>query len=185
MGNPSIENFDITFIRRTAKNLKNYKGKFEFTMLLNSLFGLIIFPNEIKRERDFPFEFLTKKLKDFEEFNQIFSKQNEIVFNGKSEIPQKKFYWLSDKNNECVMDNVEVGSFFTRMRHGIAHSRITPVSKPENKKIWSGVILINKRTKDQTKNFEVCLMEDEIRILANFISSEYRKVVILNKRGGK
>lgn len=75
MGLPSIENFDISFIKRTSENLTNYKGDYEFTMLLNSLLGLIVVPNESKDGRKFNFDFWSKKLTDFPELNAIFTKR--------------------------------------------------------------------------------------------------------------
>lgn len=58
MGLPSsVEYFDISFIKRTSRNLKNYKGHFEFTMLLNSLLGLVVVPHERKDKKGFTFDF--------------------------------------------------------------------------------------------------------------------------------
>lgn len=95
-------------------------------------------------------------------------------------MSQKKFSWVSKKGNELSINDIKLADFLTRMRNGIAHFGLSPLAKPENKKQWHGVILQNIR--DGKKNFEVCLMEDEIRTFSDFISREYRKAVILNRR---
>jgi hypothetical protein len=61
MGLPSVEHFDISFVMRTLENLKNYRGNYEFTMLLNSLLGLIVVPNERSASRSFG-EFYCKQI---------------------------------------------------------------------------------------------------------------------------
>ena len=176
MGLPSIENFDASFIYRTSENLKSYNGKYEFTMLLNSLLGLIVVPNESKELRDFTFDFWNKKLTDFDVLKQIFANNSVRVLKKTEEIEQRKFFWLTETNNERPIDDVSVEEFLTRMRHSIAHFGIIPLSKPESKSEWCGVILQNFR-EDEVKNFEVCLMENEIKIFSNFIADKYLATV--------
>ena len=173
MGLPSIENFDVSFIERTSENLKNYEGEYEFTMLLNSLLGLIIVPREQQFRRYMKFNSFQKKIKDVEILKSVLSKGNVKLYKGKKEVEQHKFYWLSDSNNEISFNEITVAELMTRMRHSIAHFGIIPVAKPEDKTEWCGVILQNFRPNNRTKNFELYLDEQEVRTISNFIAQKY------------
>ncbi|NOT48135.1 MAG: hypothetical protein HOP17_10365 [Acidobacteria bacterium] len=185
MGLPSIENFDVSFIQRTSDNLKDYNGPNDFTMLLNSLLGLIVVPNETSEGREFTFDFLGKSLTEFKELKPIFLKNAERLLKGSEEVEQKKFFWLSRSNNERDVSDITLREFLKRMRNGVAHFGITPIALPESKKEWCGVILRNYRedeqgdgTKTETMNFEVCLMQGELEALADLISQKYLQTVI-------
>jgi hypothetical protein len=181
MSRPTIENFDISFIKRTSRNLKKYRGKYEFTMLINSLLGLLVVPNEQADRKGFEIGFLKNKLTNYPKLEAIFTKPTEKLDRDGVEMEQEKFLWLSGTNVPRPIGEISLGEFLTRMRHGIAHFGIVPVAAPERKKEWCGIILRNCR-EDGTLNFEICLMEEEIRCLAAVISYEFRKAVILKKR---
>lgn len=180
MGLPSITNFDISFIERTKSNLDEYRGKYEFTMLLNSLFGMIVVPKESKDKRMFTFDFLSMKLNEFSVFSTIFGAKSHRVIKEGREVDFRKFYWLSDRGKTVDFKDVTVNAFLSRMRHGVAHFGFTPIACPDNRNEWCGVIIKNWRddkqgngTKKENLNFEVCLMQSEIRVLADFISQKY------------
>lgn len=186
MGLPSIENFDISFIERTAENLKTPQIPYKFTMLLNSLLGLLVVPNEKSDERKFTFNFLEAKITDFPQLAKVFEGQSILLRSGTEEIEQRKFRWLSKSGNDRVLKDISVRELLRRMRNGIAHFGIVPVATPENKKEWCGVIIRNYRDdvidngmKIETLNFETCLMETELAELAEFVSQKYLQTVKL------
>lgn len=180
MGLPSITNFDISFIERTKSNLEDYKGEFDFTMLLNSLFGLIVVPKESREDRQFTFDFLSKKLNEFKVLDDIFREQSHRVIKDGKGVEFPKFFWLSDKDIKFEFKDVTVDALLSRMRHGVAHFGFTPIACPERQSEWCGVIVENWRenkqgdgTSRKTLNFQMCLLQSEIRVLADFISQKY------------
>lgn len=180
MALPSITNFDISFIKRTKSNLDDYRGEYEFTMLLNSLFGMIVVPKESKDKREFTFDFMSKTLGEFSVFCTIFREKSHRVINDGREVNFPKFFWLSDRGNTVDFKDITVDAFLSRMRHGVAHFGFTPIACPDKKDEWCGIIVKNCRedkqgdgTKNENLNFEVCLMQSEVKSLAEFISRKY------------
>ena len=51
MGEINNEVFDVEFILRTKKIISDYKGKYNITLLLNCLLGLVILPSEYYNRR--------------------------------------------------------------------------------------------------------------------------------------
>lgn len=176
MSLPSIANFDVSFIERTKTNLDDYAGKYEFTMLLNSLLGLVIVPKESKDKRKFTFDFLSKKLSEFSEFRSIFEQKSHHVIKDNKEVDFPKLYWLSDTDNEIDFGDITVDAFLSRLRHGVAHFGFMPIACPDKKDDWCGIVIRNCR-QDQKNNFEVCFMQDEIKALAEFIARKYTETV--------
>lgn len=88
MGYPTIQNFDIVFVKRTLENTENYNGEYTFTMLVNSLLGLIILPNEynIKGLRNYKFDFLNQSVTTFTELLPII----KMIFISFQMIQEKK-----------------------------------------------------------------------------------------------
>lgn len=171
MASPSIQNFDISFIERTLGNLKKYEGEYDFTMLLNSLLGLLIVPNEynIAKKRSFKYPFLGKNISNFSSIKEIFrSKSYSFLDKNKKEIKQPKFRWLTDGGKELTIDDITLGSFLRRIRNGIAHFGFSPVKEDSH---WIGVIIRN--SKNDKMNMEVYFEEDELRTFALFIAEKY------------
>jgi hypothetical protein len=177
MGYPSKQNFDLTHIKRTKQNLEEYEGKYDFTMLLNSLLGLIILPNEfnVKGQREYSFDFLEHKVTNFSELSQIF-KISEIILcdeTGK-EVQQNKFYWLSKSNNKLNPSEIKLSELLNRIRNGIAHFGIIPT---KDRDIWEGLIIRNYPENNNEHNFEVYLTQQELKQFALFIANKYLETV--------
>lgn len=177
MGFPTIENFDLAFIIRTKENLSNYKGNNDFTMLINSLLGLIILPNEynVKNKRDYDFDFLRMKVNYFQKLNDIFKEKVTILFNETGqEIKQKKFFWLSNSGVEFKLNQIVLSDLLNRIRNGIAHFGIIPT---KDKDIWHGVIIRNYPKFSKKYNMEIYLDQNELLEFATFIADKYINTV--------
>ncbi len=176
MGYPTLQNFDIVFIRRTIDNLDRYDGENDFSMLLNSLLGLILLPNEynIKEKRKFSFEFLNQSIDNFSEIRSIFN-TSEIEFScdGERSSLRNKFSWLTRSKNEILITKITLGQFLRRLRNGIAHFGIIPTKNGED---WEGVIIRN-HSKDSRGvlfcDFEIYFKKNELKTFAKFIGKKY------------
>lgn len=176
MASPSIQYFDISFIERTLENLKKYEGKYDFTMLLNSLLGLLVVPNEynIAKKRRFKYPFLNEKISKFSSIKEIFkNKSYSFLDKDKKEINQYKFRWLDDNKNVLTINDITLESFLRRIRNGIAHFGITPVKEDS---LWIGIIIRNYKNREM--NMEVYFEEDELRTFALFIAEKYLETVV-------
>lgn len=175
MGYPTIERFDIEFIKRTKSNVEEFDDGNKFTHLINSLLGLIFIPNEFhkKQKRTYTIDFLNQKISEYEILKNIFS--GEIILTNEQGITfnQKKFYY---KNREQLktIDETTIGDLVRFFRNGIAHSNIIPVSEGQ---YWKGIIVRNftsfEKEKNNDFNFEVFLNQKEVRLFATLIADLY------------
>ncbi len=183
MGYPTVENFDIAFVERTRKNLEDCRAGSpihnDFTMLLNSLLGLVIVPNEvnIKGKRTFhenPFE---KKLSEFPVLKAILEGPDvKIEREDGKPYTQRKFCWLTGTRNELSVRQITLGAFLTRIRNGVAHFGIMPTKHGVNS--WEGIIVKNfpsPKTNPAFSNLEVYLEQEEIEKIACVIADEFLK----------
>lgn len=174
MSFPSTSHFDISFIERTRANLEKYKGDYDFTMLINSLLGLLIIPNEciIKGEKQFKYDFLNKNLTEFNALKRVFNSDKFDFIDGGVVKQEQRFYWISNNSGcERAAKEVKLGEFIRRMRNGFAHFGYTPL-KTEGS--WSGIIISNK-PKNKEVNFRVYLQQSELAETVKLIADLYVK----------
>jgi len=175
MGYPSEKYFDITYVERTKEILDEYKGKYDFTMLINCLLGLIILPNEynMQDKREFNFDFLEQKVLYFPKIKNIFKNATEKLRNEKGkEFDQRKFLWISKSGNEMSIDDIKLSELINRIRHGFAHMNITPTKDGD---YWAGIRVRNypDENKPEYFNFEVYFTQSELYDFAVFIAEKY------------
>ena len=176
MSFPSIENFDVSIISRTKHNLENYQDKYEFTMLLNSLLGLLIIPNECAvteysgKKRKFSFDFLEKNILYFKEIKNIFSQKSFVHIRDGREVNDEKMTWTSSKGKGKTLEDITLGQILRRMRNGVAHFGFEPLKTDGT---WSGIVISN--VKDKKLNFRIHLTETELRTFALFIANKYEQ----------
>jgi len=154
--------FDIEFIERTQKIIREYKGEFEVSLLLNCLMGLIIFPNEFSRK--YELNFLDQKTDEVDVIKNIISKSDSI-FN-----PKKR------KRKQIKNEKKNVRVFLRKLRNGFEHANITTINDKEK---WIGLIVEDKGLYiDNIPDLKVNITSDELRELAIYLSNEYQKNIL-------
>jgi hypothetical protein len=157
MGAPSKEKYDTEFIKRTQTLIKDYRGVYTTTLLLNCLLGLIILPNEFKERKGRKFNFLNQEIQNIKEIQDIISKKS-FLFNP---TKRNKGLYMPDKKS--------LKNFLKKIRNGAAHQRIEPIT--ENGK-WKGV-KIEDINGAKNLELEIELTIKELRDFAFFISTKY------------
>jgi hypothetical protein len=180
MGYPTVENFDIAFVKRTRKNLDDLRDgvpvQNDFTMLLNSLLGLVIVPNEIniKGRREFHENPFDKPLAEFPVLKAILEGPNAKIETEEGDIyTQRKFGWFTVRRKQRSVAEVTLGQFLRRVRNGVAHFGIMPTKHGANR--WKGIIVKNfpSKTDPTFCDFEMYLEQDEIEKIARLIADEF------------
>lgn len=178
MGYPTVKNFDISYIKRTLENLNKFDGENNFTMLFNSLLGLLILPNEynIKKARTYSFDFFKQKITSYSVLKDIFLiKDITLVNEDNEEYKQRKFFWLSNSNMELQPKNIKLGELIRRIRNGVAHFGIIPTKEGD---IWKGVIIRNYPDDDSEHfNLEIYFEESELKAFAELIANKYLETI--------
>lgn len=170
----SYEVFIREFVRRTKVNHRiilnryeeNPKLKYEVTQLINSLFGLLIVPNEKYKYRKSGKGVAENYLKNMSEYDEILEIIQELKKSGK--------YYNSYKKK-----GHEVSDFINHMRNSLAHSgekglHFLPFE--EGKEI-TGIIFYDT-DKEYGGNSEFCveMTIEEIRMLSESIADMYSKI---------
>ena len=181
MGAISVKNFDISFITRTKEIIEKYEdysGGYEFTLLINSLLGLLILPKEFSEQnkRKFKYEFLKQPLETFPILVDIFRNYTiDVYYEDGKAFKQKKFSFKSGiKQIEIPLQKISVEQLIRRIRNGIAHMNITPTQFDGK---WDGIIIRNLKNYKYC-NFETYLTYKELRDFALFIANKYEKTII-------
>lgn len=176
MGYPTVAYFDKNIVKRTKENLENSSIKNDFTHLLNSLFGLIIIPNQMKIQGRRSLRLFDEKLSNYKELDffkgeQTFlDEQNDGRF---IEITASKFTHKSLK-----YEDLKFSDFINHLRNAIAHNGIRPIKDPGNGN-WYGIILRNyKKDKDISKwndkyYLQLLLSQAELKSLCDFLTNKY------------
>jgi len=176
MGYPTVAYFDKKIVERTIENLNNASIKNDFTHLLNSLFGLIIIPNQMKIQGRRNLRLFDEKLSNYKELDFLMGEetfldeQNEGIFKDKTE---RKFFHKSLK-----YEDLKFSDFINHLRNAIAHNGIRPIKDPENGN-WYGIIFRNyKKDKDifewsSKYYFQILLTQTELKNLCDFLTSKY------------
>ena len=182
MGYPTIDKFDLNFIKRTKENVATFKGDNSFTHLINSLVGLIFVPHEFnnKKKRKFKTDFFNQSISSFPELAEIFNGISKLTNEENTIFDQRKFYHKNNTGLELTINETTVGNLIRLFRNAIAHQNITPVKEGD---AWKGIIIKNFKNENLEKkndfNFEAYLTQKEVRLFSTFISEEYLKNVIV------
>ena len=114
------------FVERTKYELCRYEGEYEFTMLLNLAFGLLLVPFETQKSET--------------TLSLIWDKSPEEVFDDEA-------YTLTTfepihrwRSGGFEYYDKTVGNLLRKLRHGLAHAHLEPVSRDGNwhaVKIWN------------------------------------------------
>lgn len=173
MGAYNYENFINDFARRTKKNyekiLYRYEeeeaNRYEVTQLINSLFGLLIVPNEKYKYRKNGQGVRENVLKNTPAYKEII----DLIQDVKND---NRYYNSYD-------DRFEVSDFIRHMRNSLAHSgnkglHFLPLE--EREKISSVIFYDNDEEFNGTSEFCVELTISEIIILADNIVDMYSNI---------
>lgn len=149
--------FDIEFILRTQKLIKEYKGTYNITLLLNCLLGLIVLPTEFYNKKSRTF--FTKPLTDYKEIEGLIK---AISFN-----PTKR----NRKAKGFIPDEKNLNVFTKKIRNGIAHQQIECI---DSKGKWVSVTIrdFNKFNNDNLE-LEVTWTIKQLKEFSLFISDKY------------
>lgn len=157
MGAIRNDKFDIEFIERTKTIIDNYAGKYNITLLLNCLLGLIVLPSEFygKKSRTF----FDQDISEIPALNEIIT---GITFN-----PTKR----KDKNR-FIADKRTLGILIKKVRNGISHQQI---ECKENNGKWEGVVIrdFNKGNKDNLE-LEVNWTIAQLKEFAFYVADNYK-----------
>jgi len=167
MGMYSVDCFISDFAMRTMENLKcieEHNSKYGVTQLINSLFGLLIVPNEkYKYRNNNPNKVPDKVFKAESEFYKSLQREFDI-------LEQEKRYYNNYPTKHMMSENI------TRLRNALAHSgkeglHFLPMEEAEE---ISSVIFYD--TDDAGHEFCVQLSIEEIKKIANMISKMYKAI---------
>lgn len=123
------EKFYRDFVERTKKELDKYEGDQEFTMLLNSTFGLLLVPYESQDSG--------------KSLSAIWDKSPKAVFGNdlfKLTVFEPINRW--DKSaQKYIYYNKTLGNLLRKLRNGLAHAHLEPVNDGNGNwvavKIWN------------------------------------------------
>ena len=161
------EHFVDDFIKRTKANLNTINDivkndpeieAYEITQLINSLFGLLIVPNE--------------KYKDFDDEKLKGDGYNELA----NAIKKIKCLYTNYKDDKDDYDNFKVSQFIRHLRNALAHlgqDRVLFLDKDEK---LAGVLLYDKHVDKETKTInEFCaeLDFDSFKEIVSYIIEIY------------
>ena len=169
MSSYNFDNFIKDFSERTIRNMEiidSTPESYEVTQVINSLFGLLIVPNEryrFENDRDNGNE---RVLEDTKVYKSIYAMIGSLV-------DEKRLY--NDYNDYKDRFRFRVSGFIKHLRNSLAHSgnkkiHFTPIN--ENKEIKSVIFY------DSDNGYEFCteLTIEEIRKLGKMISEMYCEV---------
>lgn len=140
--------YDIELIKRTKNLIKDYKGKYNLTLLMNGILSLIVLPQQYN-SRIRRLNFMNQDLNQIPDIDYILNSPN--------------FHF--DRRNF----NNDLKNLLNRIRNGIAHQRIEAISE-ENK--WKGVIIEDYDRNDNI-GLHLELKTSELRKFAFFIADKY------------
>jgi|SRR5690554_1863949 len=144
--------YDIELIKRTKNLIKDYKGKYNLTLLMNGILSLIVLPQQYN-SRIRRLNFMNQDLNQIPDIDYILNSPN--------------FHF--DRRNF----NNDLKNLLNRIRNGIAHQRIEAISE-ENK--WKGVIIEDYDRNDNI-GLHLELKTSELRKFAFFIADKYLEEV--------
>ena len=176
MGYPTVANFDKIIIERTKENLDNSSYANDFTQLLNSLFGLIILPNQMQIQGKRDFAFFDTKISDYDKLEFLLKDTEYTILDEKKggKFEEIKIRKLIHKHTH--LNNIKISEFIERMRNAVAHNGIRPTKDGNN---WGGII-IRSYNKDKhifkwgdNYDFQLFLTQSELKEICNFLTNKY------------
>jgi hypothetical protein len=160
MGAIRNEKFDIEFIERTRIIIDSYDGKYNITLLLNCLLGLIVLPSEFYRKKSQTF-FDT----DISEIDDLKDLTNGIIFN-----PTRR------KKKRFIEDKKTLGTLIKKVRNGISHQQIECTEDGGN---WKGVIIRDFNIGNNNNlELEVRWTTKQLREFAFYVADNYKLEII-------
>jgi HEPN pEK499 p136 len=157
------KHFRIDFVQRTMANVTRYRGKFEFTNLLNCTLGLIILPYE-------------KGIKGIQ--------QQPFWSTNLDEIPNRPTFQIhrfepikSERDGNRIYYGKTLEVLLRKIRNGLAHQNVQPLNQNGQ---FECVEIKNYFTKDHQKrddpDLHIRFSEKELEDFALFIANEYLKL---------
>jgi hypothetical protein len=161
MGIP-VGQYDRELISRTIELNKKYKGIYNITLLMNSLLSLIVLPNEKKSYRNI--QFLKNEIIAVPQIQNLLAK-NDFIFEEGGNIKKKAGI------DTFVPNPRNLQHFLKKIRNGISHQHIEPISDENNK--WIGVII--RDIHGNVCTLQVHFTIKELKSFALFIGESYLK----------
>ncbi len=153
--------YDVELIRRTRELVASYKGKFNLTLLMNSLLSLVVLPSEHNKRRKL--KFLDRRLEEIPEITYIFTSNN---------------YYFAEHNGKR-----DLKGLLSRIRNGISHQHIDIINKIENGKLkWDGVKIQDIEPTTGTIKLNLELRTVELRRFSILIADSYLTEVNLKNQ---
>jgi hypothetical protein len=146
-----INHFHIEHVIRTLDNLANYKGEYEFTMLINSLSGLLILPVEYIKERK------AGEITPLSDISNI--RLNRFRLSFLDSINDE--YYFNLKNPELTFRK-----FLFLIRNSFSHMNIQEIN---NHQSFTGIKIWNKNGNNE-KTFEMIFTYKELKDFIIYIS---------------
>lgn len=170
MGYPEVTKFDKIFLERTLENIESMgKCKNNFTLLVNSMLGLLILPNEYLNKNKYKnIKVFSQKINDIQEIKGIFRKEDIVIM---QDIEKKisKCIFRTNENIEKPAGEIPLKEVLSKMRNAFAHFGIEPTKMGND---WHGILLTNVN-KSGVKTMEIYLEKDELQNLVNYIVKCY------------
>jgi hypothetical protein len=157
MGIP-LGQYDKEIIRRTKELIESYEGEYKITLFMNSLLSLIVLPKEYSKERNM--KFLKELITEVDVIRNIISKNGFIFKEGVT----------NEKGKPSVPNPRNLDNLLRKIRNGISHQHITPVSSALNK--WTGVIFKDYDS-NHTQGLHIEFTIAELKIFALYIANSY------------
>lgn len=158
MGIP-VGQYDKEIIRRTKELIESYEGEFTITLLMNSLLSLIVLPKEYSQNREM--EFLDSLIQDIKTIESVINKDNFLFHEGST---------VGSKVNPSVPNPRDLNQLLRRIRNGISHQHIIPITDGLNK--WSGVIF-EDYNKNHVRGLHIDFTIAELKEFALYIANSY------------
>ena len=153
-----VGQYDKEIIRRTKGLIESYEGEYTITLFMNSLLSLIVLPKEYYKDRNM--KFLKKSINDVGVIKNVISKNGFIFKEGTT----------NEKGKPSVPNPRDLDNLLRKIRNGISHQHITPVSSPLNK--WTGVIFKDYNS-NHTQGLHIEFTIAELKIFALYIADSY------------
>jgi hypothetical protein len=158
MSNIGIASFHREFVTRTQEILRGYKGKREFTNLVNCALGLIILPHEQMGRQGLTQGIWGKKIDEVPQCRNMAIGLFEPIKDWGEFYPKT------------------LGYFLKKVRNGFGHGLVTPINQGEK---WVAITVENyfpsKDALGAKQDLQVTFTMPQLRDFALFIADEYLK----------
>ncbi len=165
MGFHNVNDFDIEFIEKSQILIRTYKRKLSFTLLTNCLYSLVILTHEKTKNVNVPF--YQQLITDIPELDSL-RNMPDFVFNpvNRKGNPQPK----------------NLKNFLGRIRHSLAHSKITPENgyNNNNEIVWKTIEFQcnSKYALNNPLELRAKFNQKQIRLFALRVSTAYQEHIL-------